>query len=202
MGWSISMILVSEREPGYLGTFPTLEPTVSRKLIHHLDLGPVRTSAITTLERAFSLKAKWYCLGCYPGAAILLDVPQFYGCILRSETDVLRKLLTFYPNAHVLLTELASVTNYSAFALYQNGNLIRALAGEAGKGVLLNKGVVQPEERMFLKDANALDLPENGEGLVFAMTARFLGVPLDHYEQDKLTVEMIREDRRIWPFKD
>lgn len=200
MGWSTSCILVNEREPGYLGTFPRHDPTASHELINKLGLGPVRTSSLSHFDAGLSPKAGWICVGVYPGAALLAGVPELVGCVEDADNPLLAKLLTVLPRASLLALELASATNHFAYAYFSKGSLLRALAGDAERGVVVNRGTPQPEEAPILAAVSNAEVPQKGETLAFAMSQKFFGAPLDRFPAEKLAVELIKMSKPVWPF--
>ncbi len=200
MGWSTSCILVNERGPGYLGTFPNHDPVAAHELIGKLGLGPVRTSSLSNFDAGLSPKAGWFCVGAYPGAALLAGVPELIGCVENEGNPLLAKLLKVFPRASLLAVELASATNHFAYAYFARGSLLRALAGDAERGVIVDKGTPQPEETPILAMVSNTDVPQKGETLAFAMSQKFFGSPLDRFPSEKLAVELVKVIKPVWPF--
>jgi hypothetical protein len=200
MGWSTSCILVNEREAGYLGTFPNHDPAAARELVRRLALGPIRHSSLSNFDAGLGPKAGWFCIGAYPGAALLAGVPALIGCVEHEENQILAKLLQEFPRASLLALELASATNYFAYAYFSKGLLLRALAGDAERGVVVNTGTPQPEEAPVLATISSADFRHKGESLGFAMSQQFFGCPLDRFAAEKLTVELIKVSKPVWPF--
>ena len=199
MGWSTSCILVNEREPGYLGTFPDYDPSAARNLIKKLGLGAVRSSTLSNLDAGFKPRAGWFCIGAYPGALLLFGVNEFLRCAENPDNAMLSKLLTIYPCATVLALEIASATNYFAYAYFTGGTLQRALAGDAERGVVVNTGKPEPEEIPILNLVSGEGIAQKGETLAFAMSQKFFGLPLDRFPAEKLLVELIKVTKPVWP---
>jgi hypothetical protein len=200
MGWSATCILVNEREPGYLGSFPQHDSLVAHTLVKKLGLGPICASSISNLDAGLSPKPNWICVGAYSGASILAGVPGLIGCVERSGNPLLKKLLEAYPRASLLLMELASSNNHFGYAYFFKGSLMRALAGDAQRGIVVNFGDPQPEEISILAAAPNSEIPKRGEALAFGMSQRFFGFPFDRFPAEKLTVEMIEVRKPVWPF--
>lgn len=112
---------------------------------------------------------------------------------------MLAKLLKVFPSASLLVVELASATNHFAYAYFARGSFLRALAGDAERGVVVNRGTPQPEEVSILATLSNKDLAQKGETLAFAMTQKFFGAPLDRFPAEKLTVELVKVRKPIWP---
>ena len=200
MGWSTNCILVNERELGYLGSFPEHDSLAAHALVDELGLGPVRTSSLSNLDAGLNPKTGWICVGAYPGAALLAGVPALVGCVEDVKNPLLLKLLGVFPRASLLALELASSNNYFGYAHFVKGSLLRALAGDAQRGIIVNAGNPQAEEIPILTAVSNADLPQKGETLAFAMSQRFFGSPFDRFPSEKLTVELIKLSRPVWPF--
>lgn len=196
MGWSISCILVNEREKGCLGLFPQFNHALAQGVISKLGFGPIRKSCISSLEIGLSSRKGWFAVGAYEGAAILSGLPEMFGCGEMPSNKILTSVVDIFPAAEVLAIELASVTNYFGFSLYKRRKIVRGFAGDAERGIVLNIGEKQPEETKIISKFNNVDWRECGESIVFAMSARFFGVPLDQYDAEKLVVEMVKCSRR------
>lgn len=200
MGWSTSFILVNEREPGFLGTFPNHDPVAAHELIGKLGLRPVRTSSLSNFDTGLSPKAGWFCVGAYSGAALLAAVPELIGCVENEDNPMLAKLLNIFPHASLLAVELASATNQFAYGYFVKGSLLRALAGDAERGIVVDKGTPQPEETPILAMVSNIDIPQKGETLAFAMSQKFFGLPLDRFPSENLAVELVKVSKPVWPF--
>lgn len=187
-------------EPGYLGSFPKYDPDSTRRILVGLGFGPVRSSILTNFEAGLTGRRGWYCVGAYSGAAILSGFDELHGCVEDPKNKCLEKLLNIYPSASLLVLQLASVTNYFAYALYEYGHRRRALAGDAEHGIIVNTGERQPEEKPLLESVAGMDLREKGEILTFAISARFLGCPLDRYRSEELIVELVKVRKMFCPF--
>ncbi len=198
MGWNTSMILVNERGCGYFSTFPQIEPDEGRRLIQELGLGPAKRTALTTFDRGLESRHGWYCVGTFSGAAILTGISELILSGENPQNETLQKIVKRYPAACICAFDLSSVSSYFACSLFENGELLRSVAGDSRRGVFINSGNPTDEEVEFLKSEKLG--PSNGEGLVFSITARFFGVPLDRFRSENLTVQMIKPPIKVWPF--
>lgn len=196
MGWSISCILVNEREKGYFGLFPQFNHDLAQDVISKLGFGPIRKSSIVSLEIGLSSRKGWFAVGAYEGAVILSGLPEMFGCGEMPSNKILTRVVDVFPTAKVLAIELASVTNYFGFSLYERHKLVRGFAGDADRGIVLDVGEKQPEEAEIISKSNNVDWRDCGESLVFAMSARFFGLPLDQYDAEKLAVEILKCSRK------
>ncbi len=85
-------------------------------------------------------------------------------------------VLQTYPDATILGIVLHSVVNLWGVALFQNGQAQRIAAGAADDGWLIREGPELPEEQSRPED---FTLPEDGEDVALAATARVFGHRLD-----------------------
>jgi hypothetical protein len=208
MGWKAACILVSEREPGYLGTLPEHDSHAARELIGQLDLGLRRSVGLTTFDPGLYPDDGHLVIGAYDGAAIVASQDLIFGAVTGENDRVLQRLLKLFPAAELLVIELLSVVNYFAYAYYRQGVLQRAYAGSAEDGVLVETGEVQPEEhdyfahstvrdgeRSFELDGESWTVDQVGDSLAFRMASRFLGMSLDAFTGEALTVEEFVQPR-------
>src|SRR5215207_8109097 len=203
MGWRAVSVFISEREGGVLGTFPTHLPERAGQLLSGLGWGVDLESKPSQLDAGLEPPPGWFCVGAYEGAALLCGHPELYGIVESPERPLRRRLLSLFPVAQVLFWELDEATNFVAYALYDGGRLLRAVACDPRRGVVLNAGELQPEEEKLLRAASGTAAPEGGdltdmaESLLFALTGRFLGSPLNTFQAERLRVELFRA-RRSW----
>lgn len=202
MGWKAACILVSTREPGYLGTLPQHDPQAARELIDRLALGPYSSCGLTDFDYGIFPESGRLVIGAYDGAAIVAERNLIYGTVTGENAWILQTLLALFPDAELLVIELHSVVNYFAYAYYRHGKLRRAYAGDAEHGVVVDIGELQPEEseyfahsevrdgvRYFNMDGETWTVDQVGENLVFAMASKFFGRTLDEFAIEELTVE-------------
>src|SRR5262249_52987925 len=134
-------------------------------------------------------------IGAYDGAAIVAGQDLVFGTVTGEKPSLLRRLLELYPDADILVVELHSVVNYFAYAYYRRGELLRAYAGSADNGILVETGDLQPEEQIYFTHSELRDgmryfefhgetysADQIGEELAFAMARKFLGVQLDEFD--------------------
>jgi hypothetical protein len=206
MGWKAACILVSERETGYLGTLPQHDSLAARDLIARLGLGPYRSLGLTDFDHGIYPARGRLVIGAYDGAAIVAERDLVVGTVTGKTGLILARLLERFPAAELLVLELHSVVNYFAYASYRQGQLLRAYAGSADDGVLVELGQVQPEERdyfarsvvrggvrVFELDGATSTVDQVGESLAFAMASQFFGKPLDAFAGEDLIVEEFDE---------
>lgn len=223
MGWKASCILINRRGPGYLGTMPPHDPERARRLIADLGLGPCRSRGMTTYEEG--IYPDRLVIGAYHGAAVI-GAPDFVNTFApMGDGPLMRRILEAFPQGAVLRVGLHSVVNLWNYAYFEGGRLLRAYAGCAEKGVMVDVGEWLPEERpqfersvvrdgkrYFLADINGrqeeFDAPAYGETLVFEVMGRFFGSRPDrvHPEIDPFALPMEAFDRVTpgrwwWPFK-
>jgi hypothetical protein len=213
MGWNISCVFINARENGYLGTFPAHSANSARTLLEDLGLKRGTRSRFSTFSDGINPPAGWFGVGAYAGAYLVSGHDDLYGCGYDSEKPLLKKCLEIFPQSSILAMELASSTNYFAYRLYCAGDLVRALAGDAERGTVVDTGPIQLEEAPFFRDSTLkgrersfriwkqgrsweYSCPEMGETLTFAVAGRFLGTPLDEYRYDQLQVELVGKVRR------
>lgn len=185
MGWSVSFIVVNEREDGYLGTFPAHRSDEAQRLAVRLFPGRrYEPKGRTDLDRA--LCPQHPAIGAYDGAAIVAHREGTVGAVVNGDDDPLvAALVGIYPAAAMMSVQLQSAVDLFAFAYFERGTLIRSCAGTSIEGVLDERGDPLSEERAFLPalagaprtDAHG-DL-DAGEELVFAVSRRFFGTPLN-----------------------
>lgn len=202
MGYKAACILVNERGPGYLGTFPKHDPQAARNLVARLGLGTYASIGLRTFETDICPKPGVLGIGAYDGAAILGSQELVSGAVTGENIRFLSVVLGLFPDAEVLVLELYSAVNYFGYAYYSRGSLRRAYAGDADHGIFIETGTPQPEEqpffahsmvrdgvRTFELDGETWTVDQIGENLAFAMAGRFLGKPLDQFNEWELGTE-------------
>ena len=204
MGWKTACILINERERGYLGTLPTHDQRTARELIARLGLGSYQSLGLTDFDYGMYPAEGRLVIGAYPGTAIVASQDLVFGTVTGEKTALLNKLLESFPTAELLVLELHSVSNYFAYACYDQGKLLRAYAGSADDGILIEVGELQPEEEAlfvrstmrngvlyftFADDNEEYTIDQIGEEIVFSLAARFFDAPLDEFASEDLIVE-------------
>ena len=209
MGWKIACILINERERGYLRRLPAHDQRAARELIEQLGLGLYLSLELTDFDYGMYPKEGRLVIGAYPGAAIVASQDLVFGTVTGENTSLLNGLLKVFPAAEILVLELHSVVNYFAYACYQQDKLLRAYAGSADDGILIESGEMQPEEQAlfdrsmvrdgvryfkFAGDNEEYTLDQVGEEIVFALATRILGEPLDEFSSEDLVVEEFEKE--------
>jgi len=186
--------MISDREPGYLGRLPHHDHDRAEAVLQALGLRPTAWHD-TDLLAAFTLRAGAISIGAYPGATILCGYPALSGCVEDAQRPFLQRILSVAGEATTLVFEVAGGVNYFAYALYVNAQRMRALAGDAARGVAISEGDLQPEEIAVLGPSERTGVKQlrvaAGEGLTFAMAGRFLGTPFDRFPAESLEMEFV-----------
>ena len=210
MGWNTAAVLIAERDrPAYLGTLPSHSAKRATEMME--GIGQRRTqSRITTLDEGLNPPAGWFCIGAYEKGGLLSGLDDLYGFVENPRREIADALERQFSGVAMLFVELASATNYFAYALHEDGGRRRAVVGDAKRGLVVDEGGLQPEEkphfdrsferngsRVFRADVGGemqeFPIAAYGETLAFAMTARFLGKPLDRFPAEQLSVELVRK---------
>ena len=210
MGWNTAFAFIGQRgQVGYLGTFPLHRAKRATEILAGIEQRRTK-SRIATLDEGLAPPPGWFCIGAYDRSAILCGLDELYGFVERPRPTLESALSKVFLDGTVLFGELASATNYFAYALYEDGHRRRAMAGDSTRGVVIDEGELQPEEKSHFDQSLERDgkrifraavgaevreftLPAYGEALVFAMTARFLGRPLDVFPAENLSVEVVKK---------
>jgi Family of unknown function (DUF6928) len=132
MGWKAACILMSEREPGYLGTLPAHNSQAARGLTEQLYLGSYRSIGLTDFDYGMYPDRGHLVIGAYDGAAIVAGQELIFGTVTGENVRVLRTLLDLFPAAELLVIELHSVVNYLVVTLLRadmNGSSQELLPG-------------------------------------------------------------------------
>ena len=194
MSWTTASLFINEGPSGYLGAFPTHSLNKARSLLLE-ELGvQYSQSRLSNFDAGIRPPSGWFCVGAYDKAVVLSGYDELYGVIESAKQSPIRALIESYQKAEILLFELAGGSNYFAFEIYSSGHLERGVAGDPERGIVVNKGNLTPEEQALGLAGESTDqLITHGETLVFELTKRFLGVPLDRFAAEKLVVELIKK---------
>ncbi len=219
MGWKAWCVLINEREPGYLGTMPPHDPQRARRLIADLGLGRYRSRSMTTFEEG--IYPERLVIGAYEGAAVI-GAPKLFDPFKPMSSPVVTRILKTFPRAAVLSLSLHSVVNLFSYAYFEQGRLLRAYAGCADSGVVLDVGellaeerprfersVVREGKRYFYSEIGEtvaeFSAEAYGETLAFEIMVRFFGCKLgrthpkiDPFELPMESFDREQEKRRWW----
>ena len=198
MGWSTACVLINRREEGFLGTFPAHLGDQARHLVGELGWAVDGTPTSSQLDAGLVPPSGWFCVGAYDGASVLASHPDLFGLVEALDKPIVQRCLSLVPDAQVLFWEVSESTGYVAYALYQGNDLQRAFVCDPDRGDIVNQGDLQPEEKAVLGDTSPADWDEVAEPLLFAMTARFLGSPLNKFPAEKLPTELFKQRRSLW----
>ncbi len=195
MGWTTACLIISQGPPGYLGGFPRLSINKARSLLTE-DLGlSYSQSRLTNFDRALSPPVGWFGFAVYEEALICSGHDELYGWVENPAGELVTSLLSRYQSSDALVFELASGTGYFAFAYHEDGQLLRSMAGDPERGIVVDTHHGEPK-RLDSFPATPIsreDTAIKGEGIVFDLTRRFFGVPLDQFASDKLSMELIKK---------
>ena len=192
MGWKAFVVFATDQPPGYFGGFPPNDPQRAEHIRLQLGLTDYETVGATTLEEGLN-PAKGELFIAAPSGGIVLSHPDLFEALfVEEDSDELSPapphveafrtaVLGLYPKGQVLAIMLHSVVNLWGYSLFSEGRLIRCASGSADDGVIADFGEPLPEEQPLLAESELND--EIGEDLVFAVAARFLGKPLDHFTE-------------------
>ena len=194
MGWTTACLVINQGPYGYLGQFPRPSTNKGRGILTE-DLGvKYSQSKLANFDRALSPPPGWFGFGVYDEALICSGHDELYGWVEKPHGHLVTSLISRYQKAEALVFELASVTGYFAFAYYANGQLQRSMAGDPDRGLTIDKHSSGP--KLETLPASLIDSEEiaiKGEGVVFEMTRRFFGLPLNEFASEKLIIELIKK---------
>jgi hypothetical protein len=206
MGYKASFVVASERDPGYLGTFPSHHPDWASRLVAELYPDkPYEDAGLATFEDAIYPDTLY--IGAYDGAALVAE-PTLRHEALRPEHPVIAGLSRRFPAGGVLTVGLHSGSNFFSYAYFEGGRLLRAYAGDIDNGVTLERGQPLPEEewlfgssivrdgrRVFLRDGEEWEPDQMGTALVFSVASCFFGEWLDSVRLLKLILSRYNRTR-------
>jgi hypothetical protein len=205
MGWNAACLLVNEGGPGYFGSLPAHRPERAQTLLAQLYPG-VRIVRVgdSNFNEEMSPHGPFFGLGVYDAGCILCD-DELIGSTANLANPLLGRCLSLFPNASLIVLELAGVVNYFAYALYQGRTLRRAHVGDAEHGVTTDVGELLSEEVPYFHDSfvrdgrrilhvqgDEFDIAPAGETLAFDVAGRFLGAPLNEAPTDEMKMERFR----------
>ena len=198
MGWNTACVFLSQREEGVLGKFPPHLADRAQQIITELNWevdGQPKTSQFDT---GLGPPSGWFCVGAYDGALVLASHPDLYGLVEALDKPLVQRCLSLLPDAQVLFWEISEATGSVAYALFQGNSLQRKFVCVPDHSVLIESGDLQPEEQTVLGTTSPVDWDEAAEPLLFAMTAKFLGSPLNKFAAERLPVGLFKQRRSWW----
>lgn len=198
MGWNTACVFLSQREEGVFGSFPPHLPDRAQQIIAELNWevdGQPKTSQFDT---GLGPPSGWFCVGAYDGAAVLASHPDLYGLVEDLDKPVVQRCLSLLPDAQVLFWEISQATGSVAYALFQGNSLQRKFVCVPDHSLMIEHGELQPEEQAVIGTSSPVDWDELAEPLLFAMTAKFLGSPLNEFAADRLPAELFKQRRSWW----
>lgn len=189
----MAAVFVNASGPGYFGTFPMHDGNRARDLLDEFGLGDFPHSRFANLEAGWQPPPGYFCLGVYPRGLLACGLDELHGGVERGTPGpFVSACLAKFPRAETALVEVSGTTGYAAYALHAEGRWLRAFAADEQRGVVLDRGALTPEELARLgPSADAPARARQGEALAFALASRALGVALDAFEAERLSVELI-----------
>ena len=178
--------------------FPPHLADRAREIIAELGWEVDGPSKPSQFDTGLGPPSGWFCVGAYDGASVLASHPDLFGLVEALDKPVVQQCLSLIPDAQVLFWEVSESTGYVAYALYQGNNLQRAFVYDPDRGVIVNQGDLQPEEETVIGKTTPIDWDEVAEPLLFAMTGKFLGSPLNNFAAEKLPAELFKQRRSWW----
>jgi hypothetical protein len=215
VGWKAACIFVNEDDPGYFGTSPPHREERAVGLLFDLyGDGRIRPAGDSTLQQELVPPKGHFGFGAYDAGCVLSDWDEVPGCAADGNKPILRRCLSLFPEASVLVFELASAVNAFGYALYERGSLRRAYAGDAQNGITTDIGQLLPEEEPFFRDSEVrqgqrffrtwidgelteFDAAAFGEELAFHVLIPFVGVPFDRFRSESLPMGRFRRRSRL-----
>jgi hypothetical protein len=181
MGWKAAAIFIRAGQP--VGIAPMEhDPTRVAPLFAAIALPAHPTGQNETLRTAIDPRRKANYIGCYNNLTVITSwacAEAMFGPAVHPVTaptaSFREHLMRAFPASTILAIILHSVTNLWGIALVENGQPIRTAAGSADDGWIVNDGPPLPEEA----PSDRFHLPDDGEELCLAASARVLGHRLD-----------------------
>jgi hypothetical protein len=221
MGWKIECIFANEGPQGYFGTLPDHQHERAMEILPRLY---PRKSFVSLGTSGFldvvGSRSKHIAIGAYEHGCVLSDLHSISGCSLSSDNRYLRRCLSLFPEASILVFEIYENIGMFGYAMYEKGRLQRAFLADGISGIYNDEGEVQPEEYHFLADSELrdgrrwihtdegmkpmeyADIEDHGNEAAFAFTARMFGTRLDQTNSKSglLQMELFRKRLRWLPF--
>ncbi|KAF0803512.1 DUF6928 family protein [Alloalcanivorax xenomutans] len=191
MGWKMSAVFVMEEGAGLMVPGPIQEPQLEEIESIRLLKGYNKIRYALLDEVIYPDKSE-IAVGVYENNAILChwalpvalmgdrSMRKIVGRVKGAE-DIKREFFELFSSAQVLSLVLHSAVNLWGYCLYDKGRLRRSAAGASDIGLVVNEGVLLPEERVILENATIDDYNSKGQGveLVFEMSRRVFGERID-----------------------
>lgn len=198
MGWTTACLIINEGPPGYFANFPLPSQSRARKILVDQLGEHYGQSKFSNLDRALSPPSGWFGFGAYDKGIILAGHKDLFGYVENPRGTLVSSLLRSFASGEALLFELTSSTGYFGFAFYVEGKLLRALAADPERGVIVDTSNLREPIQGLEEQAMANKNPASkGETVIFGLTQRFLGSPLDQFQGERLSIELIKKRPRI-----
>jgi hypothetical protein len=216
MGWKTSCILASRREGGRLVDHAQHDPDLADRVAAMLPRDLVFIGPSTFDAGLYPRDGHLY-IGAYADTLLISDNELCDSCFEDNVPPVIATIDSILPKCTILALQLHSVVNLYAYALFRNGERLRARAGSGDDGVFLDVGEPLTEEiplfaraktnaageqvwlEEFDGDVEELDHSSMGEEFVFEVSRRLFGERFDYVEHDKLPMsEYKTPTRTLW----
>ena len=213
MGWKAACVFVCETDEPFLAGYPTHDGDGAKEIVERIGLAEEFEFAETrTLDIGMYPAHGDLYVGAYPGGAALCRWELLEPLLDRPDSEDTRTFVSAFPEARILVLSLHSVTDYAAWALYQDGECLRLRASADGE-VIQDFGDPLPEELPLWERAierggeltwieeiagEEYDLDEvaMGEEFVFELGRRVCGCRLDEYDVWALSMDQYYRPRR------
>lgn len=194
MSWTTACLLINKSERGYFGGFPRHSRNRARSILNDKLGLSYAQSKLTNFDHALRPPAGWYGFGVYDEGLICSGYEDLFGWVENPRSELVTSLISQYKEAEALVFELGGGTGYFAFAYFLNGEIQRSMAGDPDRGIVIDSSIQNGTLNVFPAGfANSESRAIKGEGIVFQMTSRFFGVPLNKFAAEKLTMELIKK---------
>jgi len=200
MGWKCACIFVGEVDNQYFSTRPQHLPEKARAI--RKALGQDSCSNAESHHMNIYPDAGKLVIGAFENGAFIAD-QDIIDQLEKGDDSYCKQALSFFPGGGLLALGLHSVVNYSAFAYYKNGQLVRSFACAADPGMIREEGEMLPEEikqhegsferdgtrlfpRKFDERTVEFTIDSIGDDLVFDLSARPLGLRFDRLDTEDI----------------
>lgn len=209
MGWKLACLVASTVEYPGLAEGLSHACEMADWLVAALPQRYTPVGPATFEDGAYPSNGNLY-VGAYGDCVLIGDLGFTEASFEGDIPAVVETLQTLLPGAWVMALELHSVVDLYGYALFQEGQIVRARAGCAAEGVILDVGEPLVEELPLMAQAKInergetvwprevegtpveLDHATMGEEFVFAVAQRAFGQPLDRFDHSRLLMSEYR----------
>ena len=213
MGWKAFNLFASSKSDGYFASFPKLDSGKAREFVATLD-EHYESCGVSSLEVGLYPKSddELY-VGAFEHGLILGNIPLAEEVFQHTVPKAVAHACRLYPGTEVLVVMLHSVVNLFGYAFFRGGRLMRARAGSAEDGIIVDEGaildferplfaesVIEDGQRVFRRkhgdETHTFDEAAFGEEFVMEACRPFLGCRLSQFDLWDLKMELFRRDAR------